>query len=351
MTASSVSGVLAGFFESAWPSDAVPAEPEGLDRAGWASLAELGLHLVDIGEDHGGSGGDLADLVQIAVLCGRHAADLPVVESHLAAWALARSGLEIDPAHAYSVPFGPADVTVDTTADGTGDGTGRASGVLRDVPWGGTVDRVVAVTADGRLIVVDPAHVRVTSGHDLAGQPRDRLLLDGAPVTLASSAVPADDLVLRAAVLRVSQMAGAMQVIAEMTRRYTGERFQFGKPIGTFQAVQAHLVEIQQMAVMTTALAERLAVQPDLRAFDVMAAKLVANENAMAAARAAHQAHGAIGMTREYRLHLLTRRLHGWRGDAGDTLPLAARLGAATAASPSFAAAVLDDDHRPEVRP
>ncbi|MFF5259952.1 acyl-CoA dehydrogenase family protein [Actinomadura viridis] len=347
MTTSSVSGALAGFFESAWPSDAVPAEPEGLDRARWDSLAELGLHLVDIEEDRGGSGGDLADLVQIAVLCGRHAADLPLVESHLAAWALARSGLEIDPGHAYSVPFGPVDITVDVT----GDGDGRASGVLRDVPWGGSVDRVVAITADGRLMIVDPAHARVTSGRDLAGQPRDRLLLDGAPVTLASSAVSADDLVLRAAVLRVSQMAGAMQVIAEMTRRYTGERFQFGKPIGAFQAVQAHLVEIQQMAVMTTSLAERLAVQPGLEAFDVMAAKLVANENAMAAARAAHQAHGAIGMTREYRLHLLTRRLHGWRGDAGDTLPLAARLGAATAAAPSFAAAVLDDDHRPEVRP
>ncbi|SEG90511.1 acyl-CoA dehydrogenase [Thermomonospora echinospora] len=343
MSTSSVSGALAGFFASTWPSDAVPVEPDGLDRVTWNSLSEIGLHLVDIEENLGGSGGDLADLVQIAILCGRHAVDLPVVESHLAAWVMARSGLEIDSAHAYSVPLGPVDVTVNDA--------GHASGVLRDVPWGGSVDRVVAVTGDGHLIVVDPARAQVASGRDLAGQPRDRLLLNEVAVTRVSSAVPRDELVLRTALLRVSQMAGALQAAAEMTRRYTGERFQFGKPIGAFQAVQAHLVELQQMAVMTTSLAERLAVQPQLRAFDVMAAKLVANENAMAAARAAHQAHGAIGMTREYRLHLLTRRLHSWRGDGGDTLTLSARLGAATAAAPSFAAAVLDEDHRPEVRP
>ncbi len=343
MSSSSITGALAGFFESLWPSDAPPAEPAGLDRAAWRSLAGLGLHLVDIEEEHGGSGGALADLIQIALLCGRHAADLPVVEGHLAAWALAASGVEVDPAYAYTVPFGAVEVSVD--------GAGHATGELRDVPWGGSADRVIAVTGDGLLLSVDPAHTAVTAGHDLAGQPRDRLVLDGVPMAPAASAISAGDLALRAAVLRTAQMAGAMQAVAELTHRYTGERTQFGKPIGTFQAVQAHLVELQQMAVMTTSLAERLGSRARPAAFDVMAAKLIADENALAVARAAHQAHGAIGMTREYRLHLFTRRLHTWHGDGGDTLAWAGLLGAATAAAPSFSAVVLDEDHRPEVHP
>jgi acyl-CoA dehydrogenase len=63
--------------------------------------------------------------------------------------------------------------------------------------------------------------------------------------------------------------------------------------------------------------------------FDAAAAKLVVNQQAALAVRAAHQAHGAIGMTQEYRLQHLTRRLNAWRGDSGDEQSLALGLGAA----------------------
>jgi acyl-CoA dehydrogenase len=153
----------------------------------------------------------------------------------------------------------------------------------------------------------------------------------------------------RAATLRIALTAGALQAASELTRRYVSERVQFGKPIGAFQAVQAHVVQIEQMAVMTTAIAERLALQEDAPDIDVAAARLVTAENALVGARAAHQAHGAIGMTREYRLQGYTRRLHTWAGDLGEQLELSRRLGVTAAHSPSFAHLIFDTD-RPELR-
>src|SRR5258708_24588982 len=65
--------------------------------------------------------------------------------------------------------------------------------------------------------------------------------------------------------------------------------------------------------------------------FEIAAAKLLANRAALTATRAAHQAHGAMGMTREYPLHHLSRRLWSWRSEYGDDRFWSARLGTAAA--------------------
>ncbi len=340
MSTTDLTAALADYFAATWPHDAPPREPGDLADSAWASFADLGLHLVGIDETDGGSGGTFADLVALAVLGGRHAADVPVTESATAAWALARAGLTIDPTASHSHPLTTSSVTIH--ADGT------LSGTLHDVPWGGSVDRVVAISETGRTVLIDAADATVIPGRDLAGQPRDTLVLDEVTPLDVGDGLTTRELSLRAAALRVALLAGALQGTAELTRQYVGEREQFGKPIGSFQAVQAHVVELQQMAVMTTALADRLALEPELVPFDVLAAQLVAAENAATAARAAHQAHGAIGMTREYRLHRLTRRLHTWSGDVAEPIDLSARLGAAATRAPSFARIIVDDQ-RPEV--
>jgi len=75
--------------------------------------------------------------------------------------------------------------------------------------------------------------------------------------------------------------------------------------------------------------AAREAERGDAR-FEIAAAKLLADDAARLATRAAHQAHGAMGMTQEYPLHQLSRRLWSWRAEFGDgTWP--ARLGRAVA--------------------
>lgn len=338
MSSSDLTAALADFFSATWPLDAPVSESGPLQDTAWSTFAELGLHLVGIAEEQGGSGGTLDDVMSLAVLAGRHAADIPVAESTTAAWALAEAGLPSESSTSLSIPVGPSPLTI---RDGV------VSGTLADVPWGGSVDLVVAIV-DGTTIAVRTADAAVRPGVDLAGQPRDTLVLDQVTPAGMAAGASADQLRRRAVALRIALTAGALQAVAELTRRYVAERVQFGKPIGAFQAVQAHVVQLEQMSVMTTALAERLALEPELHEFDVMSAQLVSAENALVAARATHQAHGAIGMTREYRLQGYTRRLHTWSGDFGEPLDLSARLGAVASRSSSFAQLILDD-HRPEI--
>lgn len=337
MSSSDLTAALGGFFEATWPTDQPVPEPGPLGQTRWSAFAELGLHLVGIDEDAGGSGGTLADLMTIATMAGRHAADIPVAESTTAAWAVAEARLPLDRDASFSLPCRGADLTVHSD--------GSVSGSLPDVPWGASVDLLVAVADDGRTVLLAPASGTVRPGLDLAGQPRDTLRFDHVRPIGLGQGVTREQLGRRAVALRVAMTAGTLQAIAGMTRRYAGDRVQFGRPIAAFQAVQAHIVELEQMAVMTTALADRLSLGPELHGFDVAAAQLVSLENAQAAARAAHQAHGAIGMTREYRLQAYTRRLHAWSGDFGEALDLASHLGAIASQAPSFAQLILDD-HR-----
>ncbi|MDJ0114286.1 acyl-CoA dehydrogenase family protein, partial [Rhodococcus erythropolis] len=61
------------------------------------------------------------------------------------------------------------------------------------------------------------------------------------------------------AFLRSVQMAGAMESVSTLTRRYVSERVQFGRPIAQFQAVQQHIVTLAQMASMSTLAVDRTA--------------------------------------------------------------------------------------------
>jgi len=130
-------------------------------------------------------------------------------------------------------------------------------------------------------------------------------------------------------------MAGAISAVAAMTLRYSGEREQFGRPIGRFQAVQAHLVTIHQQATVVASAVDGAveAVELGRGGFEIACAKMLADRAARLVTAAAHQTHGAIGMTKEYPLHYLTRRLWAWRDEAGGHRRWADRLGSALVAS------------------
>ena len=98
-----------------------------------------------------------------------------------------------------------------------------------------------------------------------------------------------------------------------------------------FQAVQQHLVQGAQDAAlvgMAAAVAGREA-ERTAATFEITAAKLLANRCAGTATRAAHQAHGAMGMTREYPLHHASRRLWAWQHESGSARHWSERLGRA----------------------
>jgi acyl-CoA dehydrogenase len=317
--------------------DRTAAMPAGL----WEAATELGLPLIGVDEESGGSGGALLDMLAVLTSAGRHAVPLPLAETHLAGWLLSDAGRK--------VPSGPMSVVPGSARDHLSLSSGRLSGVVHDVSWARAVNTIVAVIPapeDGcgsSVVAFDPSICRLHQGQDLAGQPRDTLVLDQVPVEVSPrrTAAPWQ---WRAALLRTAMIAGALESLSATTLRYTRERVQFGRAIGAFQSVQQHTVTIAQAAEITAVNLWRTAAAAahGPAAFEICAAKLLANESARVAVRASHQAHGAIGVTREYPLHLLTRRLNAWRQEYGTERVLMVALGTAASRAPSYARALTD---------
>lgn len=305
----------------------IRAEEEGLIPDLWDSVSELGLPLVGIDESAGGSGGTLLDLLAILHAAGQHSVPLPLSETHLAAWLLSEAGQQVSDGPMTVVPGTPKDTL--TLADGV------VSGRAYDVPWARGVDRIVALVDDPSgapyIVTIDPGACEITPGTDLAGQPRDVIEVKDLAVQAVSSPVDRDGLLLRGALVTAAKMAGALEATATLTRGYTEERVQFGRPISKFQAVQQHVVTLFQMATMASLNVSRAGrtAMDGSASFEICALKQVVDKNASIAIRAAHQAHGAFGMTQEYGLQQLTRRLNTWRSEFGDELELASRIGKA----------------------
>ncbi len=237
----------------------------------------------------------------------------------LGGWLLAQAGLSVDGGDVTVAPGGAPDSVV--LRDG------RVSGTAHRVPWARDA-ALIAVLLDGRALVVDRADVTIQPHVNLAGDARDTVVFDGA-LARSGPAVDADTLFLRGALTRIALMAGALDRVYEIAVRYATDRRQFGRPIGSFQAVQQHLVVIAQQAALAGVAADATARRPG--GFEIAAGKLLANRAALSAGRAAHQVLGARGTTREHPLGQLTRRLWAWRSEYGDEHHWSTRLGVGVA--------------------
>lgn len=297
----------------------------------WSALAAAGFHLVGIDEARGGSGGTLADAGALVRAVGAHAASVPLAETAmLGGWLLAEAGL--------SLPDGP--VSAAPTIGGRLTDAGLE--LAAPVAWARHAERIVVVSTGGEhvsgpprpgvVVSVRPDQVTISPGANLAGEARDRVTVTGARDDWETAPLPVDAarrLRLRGSLSRSLLAAGALSAVARLTIEYTHERHQFGQPVARFQAVQQHLVTVAQCAAtaeMAAAVALR-AVAAGGGDDEVAAARVVVDEAIGNGTRAAHQAHGAMGVTREYRLHQLTRRLWSWRHEWGTTREWRRRLG------------------------
>jgi acyl-CoA dehydrogenase len=323
-----MSDELAELAESVFADGAAPAG-EGLDTALWKTLEQTGLARLTLPEAAGGSGGSLADAAAVLVAAGAHAARVPLVESDLlAGWLLHSAGVPVPAGPATAVP-GELDVRR------SGDGA-TVSGTLDRVPWARAATAIAVLTGD-HVVVLDPAAVELTEGRNLAEEPRDEVRVDTTVAPDAVAAAPpgaAAVLRLRAALGRSLLLAGAARGALARSVRYAGERVQFGRPIGRFQAVQQQLAlaaaEVAAggaAAAAAAGTAARDGFTADATAIAVAAAKARTGEAAGAVARIAHQVHGAIGFTREHDLRLLTTRLWAWRDEDGTDAQWQAELG------------------------
>ena len=332
MSGNELYGLAAKLFDehSRW-QDVGDAEAAGWAEKLWKALQQTGFSDVPVPEELGGAGGSVADAVQLLRAAGAHAAPVPLAEAGLVGgWLLTSAGIPL--------PNGVRTVLPPTTAlrlDGD-----RLSGTAPAVPWGHRAEHVVGLV-DGVVVLApgpaQPGGPAVNRGTNVAEEPRDTVIFDGVPVTARADApdeITEQSLWERTALGRIALMTGAVGAVAAMTLRYSQEREQFGRPIGRFQSVQAHLVTIHQQAtVLASAIDGAVdAVELGRGGFEIACAKMLADRAAQLVTAAAHQTHGAIGMTKEYPLHYLTRRLWAWRDEAGGHQRWAHGLGAALVA-------------------
>ncbi len=309
--------------------------PRGHDEALWSVLCEqVGAAALAVPEEYGGAGFSLLETHLVLEELGAALTPSPLLGSGiLAAGALLHSGsasacAELLPGIASGTtvaalawgagwPTEPTDTWPRVGAGGSGL-TGSAALVLD----GDTADVLLVPArrgADVSLFRVDPDQAAVRRTRTPAMDPTLRLAridLDGAEAELVADGVQRWLPALRdvAAVAVTGLQVGAMQRCLDMTVRYAKERVQFGRPIGSFQALKHRmagmLVDVETSRSVSRAAAWSAARHaPDL-AEKAALAKAWCSEAFARVAGETVQLHGGIAITWEHDAHLYLKRAH-----------------------------------------
>jgi acyl-CoA dehydrogenase len=303
----------------------------------WRALAEAGLTLAWVPEKQGGAGASLADGFSILGIAGRYALPVPLAETLLAGWLLARAGIACPDGAMTVAPARPRD-RIALNADGTL--SGRASGI----PFAKDAQHIAVVTTDAKgaaIALVKTADCRISDGENLAGDAANSVTFERTKAIHSAPAPTGFDasaLMLMGAIVRSVETAGALEAVLSLSVRYANERVAFERPIGKFQAVQQNLARLAGETAAALAAAgsaadtvTQSAAFDDTLLLEAASAKIRTGEAAAEGAGIAHQVHGAIGFTKEHVLHRFTLRMLSWRDDFGNESYWAAKLGALVA--------------------
>lgn len=270
---------------------ATPAVVRAIEHGGspaslWQEIAESGFLDALVAEEHGGAGLSLGDIEPLIEALGARAVPLPVAETMVARALLAKVGV--------AAPEGP--ITLVTS-------------LAQTVP-SGLVAQAALVDCGEEVVLCDmaqlspaPTGVVNSLAARVSGKPEGHSLPR-----------PVAGLRAVAAVLRAALIAGAASRLCDLTTAYASERVQFGKPIGRQQSLQ-QMLAVMAEDMIACRIAAQLGASHGIEVPLVAAAtaKITTSSAAPGVAAAAHAVHGAIGISEEYDLQLLTRRLHEWR--------------------------------------
>lgn len=288
--------------------------PDDFDAAAWRNLQDAGLTRLSSDPE---SGGGPIELAVVLRALARHAVTVPLAETDvLAGWLAAEAGLDVP-------DQGPLTLAVSQAGAAT----------IVDVPYAITAVATVIALRDGsalRVATAEPSAVR--GGHNLGGEPRDTIDVPTSGFITVDGV--ADELLRRGAWARCVQALGALDAAVEFSVSHTREREQFGRPLSAFQAVQHTLASMAGEVERARAATELAVVAVADHGFDsvqadyaVTVAKVVLGRAVPSVVTAAHQLHGAIGVTLEHRLWLATMRARSWIDEFGDTATHARKLG------------------------
>jgi pimeloyl-CoA dehydrogenase small subunit len=340
------------------------AEPDGFSRALWAQYAELGLLGLPFAEEHGGFGGGPIETMLVMEAVGRVLA----LEPYLATVVLCGTTLRLAGSDAQKSALLPQiaegglrlafahgerqsryDLTdVLTTAKKAGDGW-RLDGGKSVVVHGDTADKLVvsARTAGERndpdgisLFLVDAGAGGVARrSYKMRDGTRAAEVslsgVDGELIGAAGQGLGVVERVVEAGIAATAAEAvGGMETELAMTVEYLKTRQQFGKPIGTNQALQHRASEMMMSLEQGRSLAILAAVSVDeedagKRAHAFSTVKVGVGQAAKFVSQNAVQLHGGIGMTDEYAIGHYFRRAMVIEHSFGDITHHLSRLAGA----------------------
>jgi alkylation response protein AidB-like acyl-CoA dehydrogenase len=307
------------FCEGRIPAEqlAVLEETGGFTHELWSELAELGVFSLRVPEADGGVGLGAADAVLVFAELGRRLVPGPVAWTHLAAPLI--KGAELGDVVVGGLDLvgpQPAPMLVEHLAD---------------------CDALIVIHRD-RVVRIDPGSLDATE----VAVPLDPLtplhhlstLPDGERIGGADVAA---ELRLGGSLLAAAQLFGIAEATCELAVAYAKQREQFGRTIGSFQAMKHILADMfvqQEVARAAVYAAGATLDQPEVgdpvRA--VCAAKIICGEAAHKNARACIQVHGGMGYTWEVPAHYYLKRAWVLNSSFGSTDEYSERLATQVAA-------------------
>jgi len=315
-------------------ADQVPAEllqrmagtvPADWEAGYWRRGAELGWTSLLVSEEAGGgsiSGQGLVDLTLVAHEFGRHAAPGPLLPANVVAAALSDTG-----AHPEVLAELLAGTAIAAWCHGESleirpDGTGLVVNGTR---------RPVEGAAQAKYLLVS-GHTQVLIASDTPGVTITPLRTSDyskhfATVTFTDVRVPASAAVGEAGgaagqvqrqrqlalVIATAETVGAMQAGFDMTLAWAFDRYSFGRPLASYQALKHRFADLKTWLEASHAITDSAAMAVDERAADAAelasAAKAYVGQYGPELMQDCVQLHGGIGLTREHDLHLYLRRV------------------------------------------
>lgn len=335
-------------------------DPCGIDDILWRQMADLGWMGLLVPERYGGAGASFLDLAVLleetgyacltgpffstavtGALCLLYAADEP--QRQLLLPLLARGGLKL--ALALDTQRAGFDVSAISVRTKTDAGIQRLHGRALFVADAAAADILICPAihdTDGALalyrVVPDASGVTLLAMPTIGGAQHYAVELANVEVagtdTLGQSAAAASGLqraLSEATVAKCAEMVGGAQRVLDTAVAYAREREQFGRPIGSFQAIQHHCVNMlmdlecaRWISYKAAAAIDRGALDPSLTA----KAKVCCNEAYRRIVRLGHQVMGGIGYCEEHEMPLYFRHARMAEtafGDVDDHLEMLAR--------------------------
>jgi alkylation response protein AidB-like acyl-CoA dehydrogenase len=290
----------------------------GVDDGLWKAMVEQGWTAVEVPEDRGGLG---LGTVEVAVLLeeiGRHVAPAPFASTLLALGAVARAG---------------ADDWVERLAGGDAIGClswsqprrGRLRAASGDRLTGTSDPTLFAPSADVAVVTAETDDGFALFAVELGDQQRPRrepamdmtrelgwLRFDDTPAVRIGGEDAVESLLDRGATFASAEMLGGASRAMDMAVEYAKARVQFGRPIGSFQAVKHRcadmLVDVEGMRSASYWSAWCIGAGHEDASVAASTAKVWCSDASKRVMASALQVHGGIGFTWEHDLHLFLKR-------------------------------------------